>query len=58
MNTPLSIKELDQLSKTLKQNIEDDRKYWRVNEVKCDAIYTAQTYEEFRCVYELIGEVD
>ncbi|CAH4023776.1 unnamed protein product [Pieris brassicae] len=31
----------------LRSNMDEDKKYWRVNDVKCDAIHTAKTYEEF-----------
>lgn len=48
MNKPLELNDLNDLKMELQNAIEKDKKYWRINEVKCDAILTARTYEEFR----------
>ncbi|XP_046973579.1 coiled-coil domain-containing protein 103 [Vanessa cardui] len=47
MDKPLSKDDITALENQLKESVEKDRRYWRVNEVKCDAIHTAKTYEEF-----------
>ncbi|XP_075985415.1 dynein axonemal assembly factor 19 [Anticarsia gemmatalis] len=47
MDKPLSAEDFAAMEDQLKGSVEEDRKYWRVNDVKCDAIYTARTYEEF-----------
>ncbi|XP_049880277.1 coiled-coil domain-containing protein 103 [Pectinophora gossypiella] len=43
----LSEQDVAAMEQQLKNCVEYDRQYWRVNDVKCDAIYTAKTYEEF-----------
>lgn len=48
MNKPLDMNDLQQLKLELRMAIDNDKKYWQVNAVKCDAINTAKTYEEFR----------
>ncbi|XP_028032900.1 coiled-coil domain-containing protein 103 [Bombyx mandarina] len=47
MNKPLSQEDIAAMENQLRNCVEDDRKYWQVNDVKCDAIHTAKTYEEF-----------
>ncbi|CAG9570748.1 unnamed protein product [Danaus chrysippus] len=47
MNKPLSRDDITAMESQLKQSLEEDKAYWRVNDVKCDAIHTAKTYEEF-----------
>lgn len=47
MNKPLSRDDICAMENQLRSSVEADRKYWRVNDVKCDAIYTAKSYEEF-----------
>ncbi|XP_045762616.1 coiled-coil domain-containing protein 103 [Maniola jurtina] len=47
MDKPLDRDDITAMESQLKQSVEEDRKYWRVNTVKCDAIHTAKTYEEF-----------
>lgn len=47
MNKPLNQDDISAIENQLKESMEEDRKYWRVNNVKCDAIHTAKTYEEF-----------
>ncbi|RVE46346.1 hypothetical protein evm_008969 [Chilo suppressalis] len=47
MDQPLSQEDIAAMEGQLKSSVEEDRRYWRVNNVKCDAIYTAKTYEEF-----------
>ncbi|CAB3229670.1 unnamed protein product [Arctia plantaginis] len=47
MNKPLCQEDFMAMEDQLKNCVEDDRKYWRVNSVKCDAIHTAKSYEEF-----------
>lgn len=47
MNKPLSQEDVAAMEKQLRDCVEEERKYWRVNDVKCDAIHTAKTYEEF-----------
>ncbi|KAJ8710757.1 hypothetical protein PYW08_009272 [Mythimna loreyi] len=44
---PLNQDDFSAMEDQLKQCVEKDRRYWKVNDVKCDAIYTAKTYEEF-----------
>ncbi|CAH0597005.1 unnamed protein product [Chrysodeixis includens] len=44
---PLGQDDFAAIEGQLKDCVEQDRRYWRVNDVKCDAIYTAKTYEEF-----------
>lgn len=48
MDKPLNQNDFNDLKMELRNAIENDEKYWRVNKVKCDAIHTARTYEEFR----------
>ncbi|KAI5638379.1 hypothetical protein NE865_09013 [Phthorimaea operculella] len=43
----LSQDDVQAMEEQLKACVEEDRKYWRVNDVKCDAIQTAKSYEEF-----------
>ncbi|CAK1543553.1 unnamed protein product [Leptosia nina] len=43
----LSQNDVSAMENQLRQGLEEDKKYWRVNDVKCDAIHTAKTYEEF-----------
>ncbi|XP_026499409.2 coiled-coil domain-containing protein 103 [Vanessa tameamea] len=47
MDKPLSKDDIAAMENQLKESVEKDRHYWRVNDVKCDAIHTAKTYEEF-----------
>ncbi|XP_068624876.1 coiled-coil domain-containing protein 103 [Battus philenor] len=47
MDKPLSANDFVAMEGQLRDCVEEDRKYNRVNDVKCDAIYTAKTYEEF-----------
>lgn len=47
MNKPLRQEDFEAMEDQLKNCVENDRKYWRVNNVKCDAIHTARSYEEF-----------
>ncbi|CAG9792624.1 unnamed protein product [Diatraea saccharalis] len=47
MDKPLSQEDIAAMEGQLRDCVEEDKKYWRVNNVKCDAIYTAKTYEEF-----------
>ncbi|CAH2237651.1 coiled-coil domain-containing protein 103 [Pararge aegeria] len=47
MNKRLNQDDITAMESQLKQSVEEDRRYWRVNNVKCDAIHTAKTYEEF-----------
>ncbi|KAF9411483.1 hypothetical protein HW555_009724 [Spodoptera exigua] len=47
MDKPLSAGDFADMEDQLKACVEEDRQYWRVNDVKCDAIHTAKTYEEF-----------
>ncbi|XP_077283447.1 dynein axonemal assembly factor 19 [Arctopsyche grandis] len=47
MDKPLDMSDLQQLKLELRTAIDNDKKYWQVNAVKCDAISTAKTYEEF-----------
>ncbi|KAG6457826.1 coiled-coil domain-containing protein 103 [Manduca sexta] len=47
MNKPLSQEDVAAMEGQLRDSVEEDRKYWRVNNVKCDAIYSAKNYEEF-----------
>ncbi|XP_045455872.1 coiled-coil domain-containing protein 103 [Melitaea cinxia] len=47
MNEPLSQDDIIAMELQLKKSVEQDRRHWRVNDVKCDAIHTAKTYEEF-----------
>ncbi|XP_026321150.1 coiled-coil domain-containing protein 103 [Hyposmocoma kahamanoa] len=43
----LSTDDFKEMEKQLRDSVEQDRRYSRVNDIKCDAIYTAKTYEEF-----------
>ncbi|XP_013191650.2 coiled-coil domain-containing protein 103 [Amyelois transitella] len=47
MDKPLGLDDISAMENQLRSSVEQDRHYWRVNDVKCDAIYTAKTYEEF-----------
>ncbi|KAG7305589.1 hypothetical protein JYU34_009676 [Plutella xylostella] len=47
MDKPLSADDISAMESQLRQCVEEDRRHWRVNAVKCDAIHTAKTYEEF-----------
>ncbi|KAM3961448.1 dynein axonemal assembly factor 19 [Aphomia sociella] len=47
MNKPLNADDFAAMEKQLRNSVEEDRRYWQVNDVKCDAIHTAKTYEEF-----------
>lgn len=47
MDKPLTQADFAAIENQLKDSVEQDRHYWKVNDVKCDAIYTAKTYEEF-----------
>ncbi|XP_059055963.1 coiled-coil domain-containing protein 103 [Achroia grisella] len=47
MDKPLTEEDLVAMEQQLKNSVEEDRRYWQVNSVKCDAIHTAKTYEEF-----------
>ncbi|CAG5055159.1 unnamed protein product [Parnassius apollo] len=47
MDKPLSADDFTAMEGQLRQCLEEDRRYSRVNDVKCDAIHTAKTYEEF-----------
>ncbi|CAH2097670.1 unnamed protein product [Euphydryas editha] len=47
MNKPLSQDDIAAMELQLKESVEKDRQHWRINDVKCDAIHTAKTYEEF-----------
>ncbi|XP_053618476.1 coiled-coil domain-containing protein 103 [Plodia interpunctella] len=47
MDKPLSQADVAAMETQLRDSVEKDRGYWRVNDVKCDAIHTAKTYEEF-----------
>ncbi|XP_041972941.1 coiled-coil domain-containing protein 103 [Aricia agestis] len=47
MNKPLSSEDIAAMEQQLRSSMEEERRYWRVNEVKCDAVHTAKTYEEF-----------
>ncbi|KOB56131.1 Uncharacterized protein OBRU01_25847 [Operophtera brumata] len=47
MVKPLSQDDVRAMESQLRSSVEEDRKYWRVNDVKCDAIYSAKSYEEF-----------
>ncbi|KAJ0171466.1 hypothetical protein K1T71_013016 [Dendrolimus kikuchii] len=47
MNKPLSQEEITAMEDQLRDCLEQDRRHWTVNDVKCDAIHTAKTYEEF-----------
>lgn len=47
MNKPLNQDDISAMEDQLRQSVEEDRKYWQVNNVKCDAIHTAKSYEEF-----------
>ncbi|KPJ07670.1 Coiled-coil domain-containing protein 103 [Papilio machaon] len=47
MVTPLSADDFTAMEGQLRECLEEDRRYTRVNNVKCDAIHTAKTYEEF-----------
>ncbi|XP_013149456.1 PREDICTED: coiled-coil domain-containing protein 103 [Papilio polytes] len=47
MVTPLSADDFTAMEGQLRECLEEDRRYLRVNNVKCDAIHTAKTYEEF-----------
>lgn len=47
MNKPLSQDDIIAMELQLKESVEQERRHWRVNDVKCDAIHTAKTYEEF-----------
>lgn len=47
MDKPLNEDDFAAMEDQLKQSVESDRLYWKVNDVKCDAIYTAKSYEEF-----------
>uniref|UniRef100_A0A2A4JWY4 Dynein attachment factor N-terminal domain-containing protein n=1 Tax=Heliothis virescens TaxID=7102 RepID=A0A2A4JWY4_HELVI len=44
---PLKVEDFDDIDAQLTASVEEDKKYWKVNSVKCDAIQTAKTYEEF-----------
>ncbi|XP_045505431.1 coiled-coil domain-containing protein 103 [Colias croceus] len=47
MDKPLNKEDIAAMESQLRQSMDEDRKYWRVNDVKCDAIHTAKSYEEF-----------
>ncbi|KAI8432722.1 hypothetical protein MSG28_013683 [Choristoneura fumiferana] len=47
MDRPLDLSDFAAMEGQLRECVEADRKYQRVNDIKCDAIYTAKTYEEF-----------
>lgn len=47
MDKPLTQRDIAAMEEQLKDCVEKDRHYWRVNEIKCDAVHTAKTYEEF-----------
>ncbi|XP_038218491.1 coiled-coil domain-containing protein 103 [Zerene cesonia] len=47
MDKPLNTEDIAAMEGQLRQSMEEDRKYLRVNDVKCDAIHTAKSYEEF-----------
>ncbi|CAG4938685.1 unnamed protein product [Colias eurytheme] len=47
MDKPLNKEDIAAMEGQLRQSMEEDRKYSRVNDVKCDAIHTAKSYEEF-----------
>ncbi|PZC74654.1 coiled-coil domain-containing protein 103 [Helicoverpa armigera] len=44
---PLTQDDFKAMEVQLKTSVELDNMYWKVNSVKCDAIQTAKTYEEF-----------
>ncbi|KAL0811903.1 hypothetical protein ABMA28_009317 [Loxostege sticticalis] len=47
MDKPLSAADIAAMEGQLRNCVDEDRKHWQVNDVKCDAIYTARSYEEF-----------
>ncbi|XP_028162411.1 coiled-coil domain-containing protein 103 [Ostrinia furnacalis] len=47
MNKPLSADDIAAMESQLRDCVAEDRKHWQINDVKCDAIHTAKSYEEF-----------
>ncbi|XP_063369809.1 coiled-coil domain-containing protein 103 [Cydia amplana] len=47
MDKPLGVDDFAAMEGQLRGCVEADKHYSQVNDVKCDAIHTAKTYEEF-----------